>query len=83
MCLVRIYIKGHILLKTHETIYHVLIYHDTDDLTTVSPVYSQDSVVHQRAASLILQVYSQTDPGVSGVRGLISELKPEQHNLHL
>ncbi len=53
------------------------------DLTTVSPVYSEDPVVHQKAASLNLLVYSQTDPVVSGVRGLISELKPEQHNLHL
>ncbi len=53
------------------------------DLTTVSPVYSEDPVVHQKAASLNLLVYSQTDSVVSGVRGLISELKPEQHNLHL
>ncbi len=53
------------------------------DLTTVSPVYSEDPVVHQKAASLNLLVYSETDPVLSGVRGLISELKPEQHNLHL
>ncbi len=53
------------------------------DLTTVSPVYSEDSVVHQRAASLNLLVHSTTDSVLSGVRGLISELKPEQHNLHL
>ncbi len=53
------------------------------DLTTVSPVYSEDPVVHQKAASLNLLIYSMTDPGVSGVRGLISELKPEQHNLYL
>ncbi len=53
------------------------------DLTIVSPVYSEDSVVHQQVASLNLRVYSQTDPVLSGVRGLISELKPEQHNLHL
>ncbi len=53
------------------------------DLTPVSPVYSEDPVVHQKAASLNLLVYSQTDPVLSGVRGLISELKPEQHNLYL
>jgi len=54
-----------------------------NNLTTVSPVYSQDFVVHQRADSLILLFYSETDPVLSGVMGLISELKPEQHNLHL
>ncbi len=53
------------------------------DLTTVSPVYREDSVVHQKAASPSLLVYSQTDPVLSGVRGLISELKPEQHNLYM
>ncbi len=53
------------------------------DLTTVSPVYSEDSAVHQKAASLNLLVYSQTDAVLSGVRDLISELKPEQHNLYL
>ncbi len=60
-------------------IFYSVIY----NLTTVSPVYSEDFVVHQKADSLIFQVYSQSDSGVSGVRGLISELKPEQHNLHL
>ncbi len=54
-----------------------------NNLTTVSPVYSQDFVVHQRSDSLILLFYSQTDSVLSGVMGLISELKPEQHNLHL
>ncbi len=54
-----------------------------NNLTTVSPVYSQDFVVHQRSDSLIFLFYSQSDPVVSGVMGLISELKPEQHNLHL
>ncbi len=53
------------------------------DLTTVSSVYSEDPVVHQKAALLNLLVYSMTDSVLSGVRGLISELKPEQHNLHL
>jgi len=54
------------------------------DLTTVSPVYSEDSPVQQKAASLLsLQDYSQTDADLSGLRGLNSELKPEQHNLHL
>ncbi len=53
------------------------------DLTTVSPVYNQDSVVQLRAASLKILFYSWTDSVLSGVRGLISELKPEQHNLHL
>ncbi len=53
------------------------------DLTPVSPVYSEDSVGHQKAASLNLLVYYKTDTVLSSVRGLISELKPEQHNLHL
>ncbi len=54
-----------------------------NNLTSVSPVYSQDFVVHQRADSLIFLFYSETDPVLSGERGLISELKPEQHNLHI
>jgi len=55
-----------------------------DYLTIVSPVYSEDSPAYKKAASLLsLLVYSQTDPDISGVRCLISELKPEQHNLHL
>ncbi len=53
-------------------------------LTSVSPVYSEDPLVHQRTDSvLMLLIYSMTDLALSGVRGLISELKPEQHNLHL
>ncbi len=69
-----IYFALHIQYTSQFTIY---------DLTIVSPVYSEDSVVHQKAASLNVLDYSQTDPVLSGVRGLISELKPEQHNLHL
>ncbi len=65
--------------QSHTNILQCVIY----NLTTVSPVYSQDFVVHQRADSLIFLVYSKTDPVLSGVRGLISELKPEQHNLHM
>ncbi len=61
----------------------ILVEDTVYDLTSVSPVYSEDPVVHQKAASLNLLVYSETDPVLSGVRGLISELKPEQHNLHL
>ena len=53
------------------------------DLTSVSPVYSEDSVVHQTADSLIFLFYSMTDSDLSGVQGLISELKSEQQNLHL
>ena len=53
------------------------------DLTLISPVYSEDSVVHQTADSLIFLFYSQTDSVLSGVQGLISELKSEQQNLHL
>jgi len=53
------------------------------DLTTDSPVYSEDPPVQQRAEELNLLVYSQSDSVVSGVRGLISELKSEQQNLHL
>ncbi len=54
------------------------------NLTAVFPVYSEDPSVQQRTDSVLsLLVYSVTDPVLSGVRGLISELKPEQHNLHL
>ena len=55
------------------------------NLTTVSPVYSEDPPVQHRDASLpsLLDYYSQTDSVLSGVRGLISELKSEQNNLHL
>jgi len=61
--------------------FHVRV---TYDLTTVSPVYSEDYSFHQKSASLLsLQHYSYTDLVFSGVRGLISELKPEQHNLPL
>jgi len=53
------------------------------DLTSVSPVYSEDPSVHQRAASnLYLLLYSQTVPVLWGV-SLISELKSEQRNLQL
>ncbi len=55
-----------------------------DDLTSNSLVYREHSPVQQRTASLLsLLDYFQTDPVFSGVSGLISELKPEQHNLHL
>jgi len=54
-----------------------------DNLTAVSPVYSEDPPVQQRAEELNLLVYSQTDSDLSGVRGLISELKSEQQHLHL
>ncbi len=51
-------------------------------LTVVSVVYSVDPLVEQRAASLLnLLVYCHSDPVLSGVRGLISELKSEQHSL--
>lgn len=55
-----------------------------DDRTSVSLVYSEDSPVQQRYPSLLslLQCY-WTDPVLSGMRGLIWELKPEQHSLHL
>ena len=55
------------------------------NLTTVSPVYSEDPPVQHRDASLpsLLDYYSETDSVLSGVRGLISELKSEQNNLHL
>ncbi len=71
--------NGNLFCTSHTVYLQCVIY----DLTSVSPVYSEDPVVHQKAASLNLLVYSQTDPVLSGVRGLISELKPEQHNLHL
>ncbi len=54
------------------------------NLTAVFLVYSEDPSVQQRADSVLsLLVYLVTDPVLSGVKGLISELKPEQHNLHL
>ncbi len=54
------------------------------NLTAVFPGYSEDPSVHLRSASLLhLVAYFQTDPDLSGVRGLSSELKPEQHNLYL
>jgi len=54
------------------------------DLTSVSPVYSEDPSIHQRSSSdLHLLHYSQTDPVLSDVRSLISELNSEQHNLQL
>ncbi len=54
------------------------------DLTPVSPIYSEDPPVQQKEAShQNLLVYSQIDSVVSGVRGLISELKPKQNNFHL
>jgi len=43
-----------------------------------------DHPSEQRATSLLnVLFYSQTDSVLSGVQGLISELKPEQHNLYL
>ncbi len=54
------------------------------DLTSVSPVYSKDPSVHQRSSSdLHLLHYYKSDPVLSDVRSLISELNSEQHNLHL
>ncbi len=54
------------------------------DLTSVSPVYSEDPSVHQRSSSdLHLLLYYQTDAVLSDVRSLISELNSEQHNLYL
>jgi len=53
-------------------------------VTIISAVHNEDYPSDQRAASLLsLLDYSNSDSVVSGVRGLISELKPEQHNLHL
>ncbi len=49
------------------------------DLTSVSPVYSEDPSVHQRSSSdlhLLLYHY-ETDPVLSDVRSLISELNSE------
>jgi len=62
---------------------YIVFHAQVIDLTPDSPVYSEDPPVQQRAEELNLLVYSQTDPVVSGVRGLISELKSEQQNLHL
>ncbi len=54
------------------------------DLTSVSPVYSEDPSVHQRSSSdLRLLHYYHSDAVLSDVRSLISELNSEQHNLHL
>jgi len=54
------------------------------NLTSISPVYTEDPSIHQKAASFLNHLlHSQSDPDILGVRGLISELKPVQHNLHL
>ena len=53
-------------------------------LTSESPVYSGDSPVQQRAASLLNPSgHCYSDPALSGVRGLTSELRPEKHSLPL
>lgn len=47
-------------------------------------MYSVDSPVEQRCASLLsLVVYSHSNSALSGVKGLIWELKSEQHSLLL
>jgi len=51
-------------------------------LTSVSSADGLDPVVNHGAASLlIVQDHFQWDPALSGVKGLISELKTELHNL--
>ncbi len=55
-----------------------------DSYCSISSLQRRFCITYQTAAWLPkLLVYSQTDPILSGVRGLMSELKPEQHNLHL
>ena len=56
----------------------------TGILTSVSPVYSVDSPVHQRAASLLSLLGDWSSaPALSGLRELTSEQRPEQHSLSL
>ena len=56
----------------------------TGILTSESPVYSGDSPVQQRAASLLNPSgHCYSGPALSGVRGLTSELRPEKHSLPL
>ena len=56
----------------------------TGILTSESPVYSGDSPVQQRAASLLNPSgHCYSDPALSGVRGLTPELRPEKHSLPL
>jgi len=71
------------IYRTYYSLFTPSLY-GRDDLTTVSPVYSEDSPADQKAALFpSLLVYYMTDPVASGVRGLISELKSDQQNLHL
>ncbi len=66
------------------SIFTVFVFNNIITLTVVSSVYSVDPPVEQRAASLLsLLVYYSSDSVLSGVRGLISELKSEQHSLPL
>ncbi len=60
------------------------VFNNIITLTVISSVYSVDPPVEQRAASpLSFLVYYSSDPVLSGVRGLILELKSEQHILPL
>ncbi len=63
------------------SIFTVCVFNNIITLTVVSVVYSVDPPVEQRAASLLnLLLYYSSDQVLSGVRGLISELKSEQHS---
>ncbi len=87
-------LRGH---DSHSTVVHkvdkyfvwqyfhtLFVFNKIITLTVVSPVYSVDPPVEQRAASLLnLLLYYCSDSVLSGVRGLISELKSEQHSLPL
>ena len=61
-------------ISVHFSIFH---YIKMFSLTPVSQVYSLDPPKEQTAASLSLLVDSLSDAALSGVRGLMSELKSE------
>ncbi len=53
-------------------------------LTSVSPVYSVNPSVRHISDSLLCLLFdSRSGSVLSGVMGLISELKSQQNNLHL
>ncbi len=69
-----------------ETVFklHYYVIYESLILTAASPVYNVDHLLKRRASSdLHLLHYYQSDPVLSDVRSLISELNSEQHNLHL
>ncbi len=71
------------LLLKYIKLHIIYLYSDIwTCVTSVSSADSLDPVVNHPAASLlIVQDHFQWDPALSGVKGLISELKTELYNL--